>query len=357
LPEEVWVSLWKRFFMGLSLAAAGMVLIGIAAYRLSRSKEQAPGNAVQWLLSAVLLTGLAGSAAALHVGTPDSRARMPLKELRASTPVPRIVNPVHDIALPDAEGFDDFDILQAVMSRSGAAPFTIPSGVDNFTTYTGLVPNRFNNLVGSLNAMGDAKWIAFRRYALSHVVLTPPLSQPDDLAAKAATSSGQLVSSDPKWNISVWEVPHQPWARFAEQVLSVSTEADAIAAVVRLESAKDQTTVLQGRRPSMLAPGTVLSLERRPNAVRIEAEAAGDALLVVADAFWDGWKAFLDGKQTDIEIADGLVRAVRWPAGRHILEMRYDPVEVRIGAVISGITALLLLASVMRDRYLRYRTG
>lgn len=353
IPAEVWVPLWKRFSMGLSLAAAGMVLIGIAANRLNRAKKLAQGSAVQWILSVVLLTGLAGSAAALHVGAPDSRARTPLMKLRANAPVPRIVIPVHDIAFPVPEGFDDFDALQAVMSRSGAAPFTVPSRVDNFTTYTGLVPGRFNHLVGSLNAVGDAKWIAFRRYAVSHAVLTPPLSQPDELAAGAAVSGGLLVSSDPEWNISVWEVPHQPWARFAEQVLPVSTEAEAIAAVVRLESAKDKTTVLQGQRPTTLSPGTVSSIERRPNVVRIEAEAPGDGLLVVADAFWDGWKATLDGRPMVVEIADGLVRAVRWPAGRHLLEMRYDPVEVWLGAVVSGITALLLLGSVVWKRLLR----
>ena len=262
---------------------------------------------------------------------------------------------MNEIAIPADKGFDDFDALQAVRSRAGAAPFTVPSRVDNFTTYTGLLPGRFNDLVGSLNAVGDAKWIAFRRYAVSHAVLTPPLSQPDELAAGAAISGGQLVSSDPEWNITVWEVPHQPWARFAEQVLPVSTEAEAIAAVVRLEGAKDRTTVLQGQRPAALSPGTVWSIERRPDVVRIEAEAPGDGLLVVADAFWDGWKATVDGRPAVLEIADGLVRAVRWPAGRHILEMRYDPVEVPLGAAVSGITALLLLAYVMRDKRRRNR--
>ena len=70
--------------MGLSLAAAGMVLIGIGAYRLHRGEEHARTSAVAWILSAVLLTGLAGSAAALHVGATDSRARTPLTALRAT---------------------------------------------------------------------------------------------------------------------------------------------------------------------------------------------------------------------------------------------------------------------------------
>jgi hypothetical protein len=205
-------------------------------------------------------------------------------------------------------------------------------------------------MAAAFGVLGEAQWIAFRRFAVSHVVLTPALSQPDESAANTAINGGRLVQFDPEWNISVWQVPHQPWARFAEHVLPVNTEADAVSAVVRLESSGDRTTVLQGRSLPTLSPGVVLSIERQPDHVRVEAEAPGDSLLVVADSFWDGWKATLDGRPVDIEIADGLVRAVRWPAGKHVLDMRYQPVEVRIGAVVSGIAALLLLASLLWRR-------
>ncbi|MCM2333869.1 MAG: hypothetical protein NDI82_07960, partial [Anaeromyxobacteraceae bacterium] len=40
--------------------------------------------------------------------------------------------------------------------------------------------------------------------------------------------------------------------------------------------------------------------------------------------------------------ADGLVRAVPFPAGRHRLVMRYEPPEVRIGVALSGLGLLLL---------------
>jgi hypothetical protein len=345
IPEEAWSPLWQRVATGLMLASVGLAVFGVSGYRGPRAQESRDAGGTGWVVAAVLLTGLAGSIAALHAGATDSRAQRPLAQLRADAQVPRIVTPLNDIALPADKVFDDFDALQAVRSRAGAAPYTVPSQVDNFTTYTGLLPARFNNVAAALGALGEAQWIAFRRYAVSHVVLTPALSPPDESAAIAAISGGRLVHFDPEWNISVWEVPHQPWARFADHVMPVNTEDEAISTVVGLERAGDRTTVIEGKRPATLSPGVVLSIDRQPGRVRIEAEAAGDGLLVVADAFWDGWKATLDGRPIRIEIADGLVRAVRWPAGRHILDMRYRPVEVRLGAAVSGITALLLLAS------------
>jgi hypothetical protein len=350
IPEEAWAPLWRRFASGLTLAAVGLAVLGGAGYRRNRAQGNKEASGTRWVVAVVLLTGLAGSVAALHAGAPDSRAQRPLAQLRADTQVPRVVTPVNDIVLPVDKRFDDFDGLQAVRSRAGAAPFTVPSRVDNFTTYTGLLPGRFNTMAAAFGVLGEAQWIAFRRFAVSHVVLTPALSQPDESAANTAINGGRLVQFDPEWNISVWQVPHQPWARFAEHVLPVNTEADAVSAVVRLESSGDRTTVLQGRSLPTLSPGVVLSIERQPDHVRVEAEAPGDSLLVVADSFWDGWKATLDGRPVDIEIADGLVRAVRWPAGKHVLDMRYQPVEVRIGAVVSGIAALLLLASLLWRR-------
>ncbi len=103
--------------------------------------------------------------------------------------------------------------------------------------------------------------------------------------------------------------------------------------------------VLEGPFPSRLSSGRVLAMERHAEWLRIEAEAEGEALLVVNDAYWPGWKATIDGRSVAILPADALVRAVTWPAGRHVLEMRYDPGEVRAGLLVTAAGALAWLAA------------
>ena len=76
----------------------------------------------------------------------------------------------------------------------------------------------------------------------------------------------------------------------------------------------------------------------------MEAEAATDATLVVADAWWPGWEATIDGAPTTTFPADVLVRAVRFPAGRHVLEMRYRPPEVLTGLLLSALGLVALAA-------------
>jgi uncharacterized protein (TIGR03382 family) len=63
----------------------------------------------------------------------------------------------------------------------------------------------------------------------------------------------------------------------------------------------------------------------------------------VADAFWPGWKARLDGRPVPIQRADLLVRAVAWPGGRHLLEMAYQPAEISVGISITAAASLLAM--------------
>jgi hypothetical protein len=347
LPPDVWLPLGERLAAGFLLAA-----LWCGAVMLSRGRAPGfwAGHRENLLVAAVLASGVAASAAALHAGSGQSRAQTPLAALRADGAVPRVVTPVDAIALPVNRGFDYFDALQAVRSRTGAPPYAVPSRVDNFATYTGLLPRRYDDLLNALAVFGDEKGLAYGRFAVTHAVLTPPLSPRDEQVVRAVTGRGSLVLRDPEWGIDLWEVPHEPWARFAQRVLPVSGEAAAVAAVVKATAAGDPSVVLLGQAPPQLAPGKVLGIERAAEKIRIEAEAQGDGLLVVADAFWDGWQATLDGRPVPILLADGLVRAVPWPSGRHLLEMRYRPAELRVGAAVSAAAALLLAGCTLWSR-------
>jgi hypothetical protein len=65
--------------------------------------------------------------------------------------------------------------------------------------------------------------------------------------------------------------------------------------------------------------------------------------LQFSDSFYPGWKATIDGKKTNIYMADGLVKAVVIPKkGEHLVRFYYDPDSFRNGAIISGVTVIIL---------------
>lgn len=80
------------------------------------------------------------------------------------------------------------------------------------------------------------------------------------------------------------------------------------------------------------------------NRVQINAQLNEPGVLVLTDAFYPGWKAFVGGKEQRILRANYLFRAVQLPAGNHNVEFVYDPISFKIGLLISLLTAALLIA-------------
>jgi hypothetical protein len=137
----------------------------------------------------------------------------------------------------------------------------------------------------------------------------------------------------------------------------VASPAQALHLAVAAVGAGSGEVAVEAPEAPPTAPGRVLSVARGREAVAIEAEAAGPALLVVNDAWWPGWMAEVDGAPAPILPADGLVRAVPFPAGRHRLVMRYQPPEVGAGLAVSALGLALLVGLGAWEERARRRGG
>ncbi len=92
---------------------------------------------------------------------------------------------------------------------------------------------------------------------------------------------------------------------------------------------------------------TLISLRDTPNTVTIRAASEADGYLVLADTWYPGWRATLDGRAVSILRANVAFRAIAFPAGEHNVEFRYEPDSFRIGAGLSAISALLIAAGLI----------
>ena len=93
------------------------------------------------------------------------------------------------------------------------------------------------------------------------------------------------------------------------------------------------------------------------NNVLIETSNFDASILILTDVYYPGWKAFIDGTETKIYRADGLVKAIFVPEGEHTIEFVYLPESYNTGITISLITALILVAIyfVSRNKYRRLK--
>jgi uncharacterized membrane protein YfhO len=71
-------------------------------------------------------------------------------------------------------------------------------------------------------------------------------------------------------------------------------------------------------------------------------ETAG--LVVLADLWDEGWRAYLNGRPAPILRVDHAIRGVVVPAGAGSLEFRYSPASFSLGVILAGVGGAALLA-------------
>ena len=80
-----------------------------------------------------------------------------------------------------------------------------------------------------------------------------------------------------------------------------------------------------------------------PTVVEIEADLDAPGLVVLADSYYPGWTATVDGEPTRILPTNHLFRGVVATAGRHRIRYTYRPGSLAGGGVLSGVGLLLVL--------------
>jgi hypothetical protein len=91
--------------------------------------------------------------------------------------------------------------------------------------------------------------------------------------------------------------------------------------------------------------GTAMLVEERPGRLRIDTEAPGQQLLVVAESHDPGWEVTIDGKAAEVERVNGDFLGCVVSAGGHAVEFVFRPAVLRQGRMLSlaGLAAALLV--------------
>jgi hypothetical protein len=97
-------------------------------------------------------------------------------------------------------------------------------------------------------------------------------------------------------------------------------------------------------------PGKVEVVTYEPNSVVLKSETAQDSFLYASDAFYPGWRAYVDGQRTEILRANLAFRAVKVPAGEHTVLFRYVPISFYVGLVLTVIGFILSGLLIVKGR-------
>jgi len=123
-----------------------------------------------------------------------------------------------------------------------------------------------------------------------------------------------------------------------------------------VEGSEAEGALLAGDANAAAAAELARVTRYAPERVEIEVTAEAAGYLILADAWYPGWEATVDGVPVPVYRADLLFRAVAVRAGNHRVAFAFRPVSLRVGAGISlaglvglGVFAALALSKARRN--------
>ncbi len=96
---------------------------------------------------------------------------------------------------------------------------------------------------------------------------------------------------------------------------------------------------------------TVRTNRRKPGSWRIVADGQAPALVVVAEAWFPGWEAKVDGRKATLVEADGGFLGVPVDGGSHVITLEYRrPAAAGLGRLVTFATLLIVAVTAVRRR-------
>jgi len=139
------------------------------------------------------------------------------------------------------------------------------------------------------------------------------------------------------------------------------TEARALLADERFEP---RQTIILNREPAISLPQRAVDGEATvlrpwtPESFTIAVNTPADGILSIANPDYPGWVATLDGQPTEILRAYGALQAIAVPEGNHTIQLAFDPLTYKVGAIVSlltwgGLGIMGISLVIRRGRYAR----
>jgi len=156
-----------------------------------------------------------------------------------------------------------------------------------------------------------------------------------------AGAGPEIFASAQGWK--VWERPTALPRAWVVHKVTVARDLDDAYRAVLAPSVDLRDLAILDRAvavESCLESGSVRIERYRTEDIALNADLTCAGVLVLSDNWYPGWNATLDGRPVPLLLADGAVRAVAVPGGRHRVEMRYSPASIRWGGILSVATFL-----------------
>lgn len=123
-------------------------------------------------------------------------------------------------------------------------------------------------------------------------------------------------------------------AWFVREVVNASSPNEELKKVGEVNTKDVAVVASDFKLPAVSfdSAATIKITKFTPKYLKYESESSVDGLAVFSEIYYPkGWHASIDGKETEILRADYVLRALQVPAGKHVIEFKFEPKPYVIG--------------------------
>ncbi len=140
--------------------------------------------------------------------------------------------------------------------------------------------------------------------------------------------------------VIVWENRDALPRAFIAENAEVLADDGAVMARMHSREWRPARTVLLSEGKALESRGAAQITREEPMRVQLAANADRAGYVVLADSWYPGWTARVDGRDAPVYRANLIFRAVPLESGEHSIEFVYEPLSFKIGAAVSAASLL-----------------
>lgn len=142
-----------------------------------------------------------------------------------------------------------------------------------------------------------------------------------------------------------------------QYVNSANEEIDALHGVNPAKVAVVDKKFGEQVKPTAVADSlsAIHLISYEPNALKYEVNSAKGGVVVFSEIYYPGWQAYIDGVEAPHGRADYILRAMNVPAGKHVIEFKFDPRSLHTTEGVAFAALGLLVAALLLYFFLQWR--
>jgi hypothetical protein len=135
-----------------------------------------------------------------------------------------------------------------------------------------------------------------------------------------------------------------PKAWLAPSAVLVGTPQDMLGALLDPAFDPRRLALVESAPPIQMAnfnaplpgsPGQVRVLRYEGERIDLDADVSMNSMMILGEKYYKGWRATVDGKQTEIYPVDHVLRGIYLTPGKHTVQFVFDPLPFKIGKYLT----------------------